>query len=250
MAEAVLQVKNVNLKFPLYSAESRSFRNAIRNVALGSRIGVNSAGKGAVEALRDINLSLYGGDRLGLVGSNGAGKTTLLKLLAGIYAPTQGGVLRNGIVTTLFDIGLGMDGDATGLENIYLASYLRGMQKKNINDITDEIVEFAELHEFIHMPVRTYSAGMATRLAFSLATAFTPDILLVDEVFGTGDAKFIKKSEKRMADLMSNARVLVIASHNTEIIKKFCNKALLMRSGQQIKLGDVDDILSLHASEL
>lgn len=243
-----LATESVFLRFPIFSAESRSLRNIAGGLGPKSRIGVGRGGSAVVETLRDINLSLEGGDRLALVGQNGSGKTTLLKLLAGIYFPTEGRLIRSGVVTTLFDISLGLDRDATGLENIYLANYLRGMPKVHIEQMVSDIVEFCELHEFMHMPVRTYSSGMATRLAFAISTAFIPDILLIDEVFGAGDLNFIEKSKARMEALLQQAKILVFASHDETLVKTFCNKGMLLKDGNQIALGDVNDVLKEYHS--
>lgn len=243
MVSPVLHADSVYLRFPIYSAESRSLRNLVAKVGSQSRIGIGRTGRAAVEALRGINLSLRGGDRLALIGRNGSGKTTLLKLLAGIYYPSEGDLHRAGVVTTIFDISLGLDPDATGFENIYLANYLRGLPKVHIERAVDDIVDFCELGEFIHMPVRTYSSGMATRLAFAISTAFVPDILLIDEVFGAGDHNFVEKSKQRMESLLEKARILVFASHDEALVKMFCNKALLMQNGEQLEFGDVEEVL-------
>ena len=245
MTISLIDVKNASLDFPLYNAESRSVKNLVKTFTK-SRFNVQENGVTSVSGLKHINLTLRGGDRIGLVGPNGAGKSTLLKLLAGIYYPTAGVVYRSGTITTLFDINLGLDTDATGMENIYLANYLRGIKRSRIHEFVEGIIEFSELNEFIHMPVRTYSSGMQTRLAFAIATAFVPDILLIDEVFGTGDANFFKKSEHRMEQLMEDASILVFASHNDILVKKFCNKAILLTNGQQVAIGEVDEILAMH----
>ena len=249
MTKAYLITESASLNFPLYSADRRSIKSLLRGAIPGARIGLRGDGEVSVEALRNINLNLEGGDRLALVGPNGAGKTTLLKLLAGIYYPTFGEIRRSGSVTTLFNIGLGLDMNATGIENIYLANYLHGMSRSHIKTFVEDVIEFSDLGQFIYMPVRTYSSGMLTRLAFAIATAFSPDILLIDEIFGTGDAKFVSKSSIRMENLMKKARILVFASHNNSLIKKLCNKALLIREGKEVALGGVDEILQLHAKE-
>lgn len=249
MVTPVLRTESVTVRFPIYSGESRSLRNVLSGIGPASRIGIGRTGRPAVNALRGINLSLHGGDRLALVGRNGSGKTTLLKLLAGIYYPSEGRVVRSGVVTTIFDISLGLDLDATGLENIYLANYLRGMPKAHIEQMVGGIIEFCDLHEFIHMPVRTYSSGMSTRLAFAISTAFVPDILLIDEVFGAGDFSFIEKSKKRMESLLQTARILVFSSHDDHLVTTFCNKGLLLRDGEQIAFGPIDEIISLYHSD-
>jgi ABC-type polysaccharide/polyol phosphate transport system ATPase subunit len=246
---SLLSAEAVSLNFPLYNAESRSLRNMISGFGTRSRIGIGERGRPTVEVLRNINLSLKSGDRLALIGPNGAGKTTLLKLLAGIYFPTIGRVIRSGRITTLFDVSLGLDLDATGVENIYLANYLRGMHKLHVERMVDDIVEFCDLREFMHMPVRTYSAGMLTRLAFAISTAFVPDILLIDEVFGAGDQIFFQKSLRRMERLLEGASILVFASHNKDLIKTFCKTATLIQDGRQVASGEIDDIFGIYEQQ-
>lgn len=245
-----IAVDNVSLDFPIYSVESRSLRNMITNVGGGGRMKSSQSGHTVVEGLRDISLNLQQGDQLGLVGSNGAGKTTLLKLLAGIYSPTRGTVRCDGVITTLFDLGLGMDDDATGRENIYLASYLRGLPKTHIESMVEEIIDFTGIGEFINLPIRTYSAGMRTRLAFAISTAFVPDVLLIDEVFGAGDKSFIEKSNQRMNELMRSARILVFASHSNELLRTFCNKGLYLKDGKTVCMGDIDEVISTYEADV
>jgi ABC-type polysaccharide/polyol phosphate transport system ATPase subunit len=243
-------VRNVSLDFPIYSAESRSLRNMALNFGSAGRMKNSAAGYMVVEALRDISFELHQGDQFGLLGPNGAGKTTLLKLIAGIYSPTRGDLLRQGMVTTLFDLGLGMEEDATGLENIFLASYLRGLPKEHIEEIVDEIIEFTGLQDFINLPIRVYSAGMRTRLAFAISTAFVPDILLIDEVFGAGDKDFIEKSNTRMRELMQSARILVFSTHSNDLLRQFCNKGLYLSDGKVVCMGDIEEVIEAYESSV
>lgn len=199
-----------------------------------------------VEGINNISISLEGGDRLALVGPNGAGKTTLLQVLAGIYFPSDGTVQRSGTLSTLLGMGMGLDLDASGMENIYISHYLFGMRNHQIRDLVDDIVDFCELDEFINMPVRTYSAGMRTRLAFAISTSFVPEVLLIDEVFGAGDKSFFEKSQRRMEAMMKKSRILVFASHNETLLKTFCNKAMLMKDGGLVEVGTIGDVLGKY----
>ena len=196
--------------------------------------------------MRDISLALETGDRVGLIGHNGAGKTTLLRLLAHIYKPSRGQYICRGQVTSLFNINLGMDMDDTGMENIYAIGMFLGMTKEEIAAKRDEVIEFSELGDFIHLPLRTYSSGMLTRLSFALATALEPDILLMDEGIGAGDASFADRVEERLSSFYQKIRTLVIASHSNELIKKLCNKALLLEHGKIKAFGEVNEVIAFY----
>lgn len=193
------------------------------------------AGKGRhrfVIALDGVSFELEAGDRLGLVGPNGAGKTTLLQVLYGIYAPTAGTVEIDGRVDALFNINLGFRREATGRRNIVLRGLINGWSTDEIEERMEEIIAFSELGDFIDLPFKTYSQGMAARLAFSIATALEPEILLMDEWIGAGDASFQQKARTRMAELAEKASIIVIASHNQALIDKMCTKVLELEAGK------------------
>ena len=193
-------LKNVNLDFPIYDVESLSIRNKISNFGkvIVNKTSTNKSGSRIVKGLKDINFNMNHGDRIALLGPNGSGKTTLLKLLAGIYSPTSGTLSKIGDTSCMLDIGFGFEQDATGYENIILSNITRGLSKDDIEKILPDIAEFSGLGEFLDMPFRTYSSGMQARLAFSSAIANTPDILLIDEFFSTGDIDFSEKSKKKV----------------------------------------------------
>ncbi|KZD05698.1 ABC transporter ATP-binding protein [Thalassospira xiamenensis] len=243
-----IRLKNVSLNYPILSGEGNSLRGLLRQTTSrkSNHIGTEENGNRYVKGLTDISLEVEEGDRIGLLGSNGAGKTTLLKTIAGIYLPSAGELKVNGRVSSLLDMGLGLDEDASGVENIYLAGYLRGRSKQETAAVLDDIIEFTEIGDFIHLPVRAYSSGMRTRLAFSIATAIVPDILLIDEVIGTGDEKFIQKSKKRMEAIMSKASILVFASHNNSLVMDYCNKGAVFEEGKMVFCGDVGDAVDCH----
>lgn len=196
-----------------------------------------------VLALKNISLHLQDGDRLGIVGPNGAGKSTLLRVLAGIYEPNIGHVSVDGEIATLFNIGLGLQAEATGYRNILLSGLISGKTRQEIMARLPEIEEFSELGEYLKLPVRTYSNGMAMRLKFAAATTFQPNILLMDEWLGAGDKKFTLKARQRMQEIVSSAGILVLASHRQRLIQNECNKILWLDSGEMKAFGAVDDIL-------
>ena len=239
-----IELHNVSVEIPIFDA-SRSFRRSLAN-RLGGEISRTDKKKVCVHALKDISFSLKAYDRVGLIGHNGAGKTTLLRLLAHIYRPTRGHYICRGKVTSLFNINLGMDLDDTGLENIRTISLFLGMPKQEIIKKRDEIIAFSELGDFIHLPLRTYSSGMLARLSFALATALEPDILLMDEGIGAGDANFADKAEQRLTNFYQNTRMLVIASHADDMIRKLCNKAILLEHGYIKAFGSVEEVIRLY----
>ena len=199
-----------------------------------------------VQALRGLKLSLEHGDRLGLVGHNGAGKTTLLRTMAGVYKPMHGVVSAKGRVIPLFDVGLGIDPEATGYENIYLRGALLGMRRREIDAVKDEIAEFTELGDYLDVPVRTYSSGMTLRLAFAVSTCVSPDILLMDEFLAVGDAHFLHKAEERLNRMISRAGIMVFASHSTELIRRLCNKVAWIDAGRVRALGAPAEVLGKY----
>jgi ABC-type polysaccharide/polyol phosphate transport system ATPase subunit len=185
-----------------------------------------------VEALKNISLEVREGERLGIIGHNGAGKSTLLKVLAGIYPPTEGRINVEGHISSLFEIALGFEPDASGWENIYYRGYLQGETPQSIKAKVQPIADFSELGDFLDMPVRYYSSGMKVRLAFSIATAIEPEVLLVDEVLSVGDKAFQEKAGKRMRDMMAKAQLIVLVSHDLDSVVKLCHRALWMDHGR------------------
>jgi ABC-2 type transport system ATP-binding protein/lipopolysaccharide transport system ATP-binding protein len=240
-----IEVSHAHLDYPLVGMGSRSFKTRLLGAATGGLISSGDAVP-VVKALRDISLFVKEGDRLGLVGHNGAGKSTLLKLFAGIYQPTVGSVKTKGRIVSTLNISLGMEPEATGIENIVIRGLLLGMKRTEINKKLDEIAAFTELGNYLNMPVRMYSSGMATRLAFATVTAMDSDILLMDEVIGTGDVAFLDKAEKRLNEFMNRNKIIVIASHHESVINKFCNKALLLEHGQILAEGTPEAVISAY----
>ena len=243
-------VDNVDLDFPIYGMQ-RSIRRALFQNAAGGFINKKDLQHRhvTVAALAGVSFQLNDGDRLGLVGHNGAGKSSLLKVLAGVYHPTRGQVWFNGKITSLFELALGVDVDDTGYETIITAGMLHGMTQSEVERKIPEIERFSELGEYLSLPIRTYSMGMTTRLGFSLATVLEPEILLLDEGIGAGDARFTARASARLEELAEQSAILVLASHSDDLIRTVCNKAALIRSGRLIKIGPVEEILSDYHTE-
>lgn len=199
-----------------------------------------------VNALNHISLDLQPNERYGVIGHNGAGKSTLLRLLGGIYPPTSGKVEVEGRVSSLFDLGLGFQMEATGWENIVLRGYLQGETPKSIQAKMDEIGEFTELGEFLEMPIRHYSPGMMVRLGFAVATAIHPEILLVDEILSVGDLAFQTKARNRMKELLDQAHLIVIVSHDMSTLADLCTKLIWMDHGKVHRIGETEEILEAY----
>lgn len=231
---ALISLKNVSVSFPIYGAGSASLKKTLASSVTGGRFG-KETGVNVVQALSNINLELKSGDRLGLVGHNGAGKSTLLRALAGVYEPSSGEFIRQGTVASLIDPALGIEPDASGIENIMLRGLVMGMSKRQVDDLTPSICEFSGLGEYVNMPVRTYSTGMLMRLAFSISTSVEADILLMDEWLSVGDADFTAKAEQRMKDVVAKSGILVLASHSPELIAKECNRVIHLEHGRIVE---------------
>jgi len=218
---ASIDAKKLSIHIPVFTNHHTSIKKKILRF-LG--YGVENSGVYTVNALNDFSISLKDGARLGLYGPNGCGKSTLLRALAGVYDPSAGDLFVNGKVASLIDILGGFDHEASGIENIYIKCLLMGLDKSEIDLIKPSIIEFAELGEFINLPIRTYSSGMLMRLGFSIVTAVKADIILMDEWLSVGDEKFIKKAEDRLQKYISQSSIFVIASHNMKLLKSLCTE--------------------------
>lgn len=235
--KAALEVKNISMLFNLSSEKQDSLKEFTIALLTGKR-----QQKDEFWALQDINFTLDPGDRLGILGFNGAGKSTLLKVISGVYRPTTGYVKKSGVIAPLLELGAGFDMEYTARENIFLYGAVLGYKKDFIETKFDEIIEFSELQKFVDVPLKNYSSGMKTRLGFSICTAVNPDILILDEVLSVGDAKFRKKSENRVKDMMKNNTTVLFVSHYVEQVLDICNKALLLDHGKALAFGDVEEI--------
>jgi len=203
-----------------------------------------------VRALRDVSLTVEEGERVGIIGPNGAGKSTLLKLLAGVYPPMRGRRLVDGRISSLFDISLGFEQDATGWENIFYRGYLQGETPRSVRAKIQPIAEFSELGDFLNMPVRYYSAGMMVRLAFSIATAVEPEILLVDEVLSVGDMAFQDKARRRMREMMGRARLIVMVSHDLDSLAALCERGVWLDQGRVRMIGPMRRVVTAYTNHV
>ena len=238
MSEPHIKASQAFVRYPIaLTGGQQSALASTARALTGGRVGHNSAVT-YIEALRDVTLSLKAGDRLGLIGRNGAGKSTMLKLLSGLLPPAKGSISIVGTRTNILSLGAGMDGEETGLQNIDHACRLLEIPRSKWASVKEDIVNFTELGEFIAMPVRTYSAGMGMRLMFAMATAYPRDILILDEVIGAGDAMFIEKAIARMQRFIEHSSILVLATHDYQLIESFCNRALYIHRGAIVADGD------------
>jgi len=245
---ATISLKNACVDFTIYNSTSRSLKNIMIG-KVGGLIKSSENGKTVVRALSNINLELKSGDKLALVGHNGAGKSTMLKLLSGVFEPTSGSCEINGKISSLLEMTMGMDFELTGRQNIIHRSILFGKTFAQSKDLIDDVAEFSQLGSYLDLPVRTYSSGMVLRLAFGLSTAINPEIVLLDEVIGVGDAAFAERAKARLTTMLSRANILVLASHNFEILREFCNVGALMKEGQIVQLGPINEILDSHLNQ-
>ena len=199
-------------------------------------------------ALKGISFEVKSGESWGLIGRNGCGKSTLLKTVSGILKPYKGSVQVNGSISPLIELGAGFDGDLTARENIFLNGGVLGYSEKFIKEKFDEIVDFAEVREFLDVPLKNFSSGMAARLGFSIATTVKPDILICDEVLAVGDFKFQEKCEKRMNELLSGGTTLLFVSHSIEQVKRLCNKAIWIDHGEMKMIGDAKEVCEAYSA--
>ncbi|MXP21602.1 ATP-binding cassette domain-containing protein [Gordonia sp. HNM0687] len=231
--------------FPIFDAKTRSLKKSVMGAA-GGVIGATESNVVVVEALKNINLHLKHGDRIGLVGHNGAGKSTLLRLLSGIYEPTRGACRVSGRVAPVFDLGVGMDPEISGYENIIIRGMFLGMTRKQMLQKIDDIAEFTELGDYLQMPLRTYSTGMRVRIALGVVTSIDPEILILDEGIGAVDADFMRKARSRLQSLVERSGILVFASHSNEFLAQLCDRALWIDHGQIRMEGDIESVVGAY----
>jgi ABC-type polysaccharide/polyol phosphate transport system ATPase subunit len=245
---ASIKLEHVYADFPIYGSQV-SFRKVLFNKAIGGLLSRADDGskRVTVRALSDVTLEVNHGDQLGIIGHNGAGKSTLLRLLAGIYEPSLGRITIEGGVSPLFNTSPGLDLDDTGYENIVTCGLFLGMSREEIAAKTPDIEQFAELGEYMSLPVRTYSTGMLVRLGFAIATAIDPEILLLDEGLGAGDARFANRVRKRIEALIGRSSIMILASHSDSMIEQMCNRAILLNHGKVVADGKPKDVIARYA---
>lgn len=246
---ASISLSNASVEIPVFAVGNNSLKTTLLRKAVGGKFGQTGTNL-IINALNDVSIEVRDGERVGLIGQNGAGKTTLLRVLAGVYPPTSGSVEVIGRVSPMFDISLGMTPDATGIENIRVCGALWGLSRAEIEAGIDDIVEFTELGDYLKIPVRTYSAGMLLRLSFAIATLRQPEILLLDEIIGVGDASFQAKAKARLQKMVSRAQILVVSSHSDLIIRDLCEKAIWLDKGSVAAFGAVNDVLAAYKASV
>ena len=229
---ARITAKNLVVDFPIYGSQSRSLKKTFIRAATGGLLARDAGDRVVVRAIDDATFSFTDGDRIGVVGHNGAGKTTLLRVITGAYEPVSGSIEVVGQVASMLGISVGIESEATGYENIFLRAAIMGLPPRKVAPLVAEICEFAELGDYINMPIRTYSSGMSMRLAFAISTCVSADIIIMDEWLSVGDAEFSKKAEARLRKILDRAKILVIASHNETLIRKNCNKIIHLSHGK------------------
>lgn len=242
-----IQVEDLSVKFRIYKNRTPSLKEFALNRVFGNKQRDQYT---EFFAVNDLSLRIESGDRLGIVGLNGAGKSTLLKTIAGIYFPHVGRIHINGKITPLMELGAGFDAEQTGWENIYLNGALLGFSPAQMKEKEKAIAEFSELGEFLDLPIKYYSSGMYGRLAFSIATMTEPEILLIDEVFATGDAHFVEKSSQRLLQLVEKSQIVVIVSHSLDQIKNLCNRVIVMNKGVILKDGPPEETLNFYNDKI
>ena len=241
MSKTAIEVNNVSMKFNLSKEKVDSLKDYILK-SIKHEIQYNE-----FWALKNVDFKVEAGDRVGILGLNGAGKSTLLKVISGVFKPTEGSVVKRGKTVPLLELGAGFDPQYTGTENIYLYGAILGYTKEFIDSKFDEIVEFSELQKFMDVPVKNYSSGMKSRLGFSIATVVEPKILILDEVLSVGDAKFRRKSEKKIMSMFDSGVTVLFVSHSLEQVVRLCNKAMILEKGQLLAYGDIGPIAEQYS---
>lgn len=236
----LIELKNLSLTFPIITEAGASLRKQLVRMSTGGVISSDNSHTVHIQALKNINLTLKDGDRVGLIGHNGSGKSTLLRTLAGIYTPSNGTISVQGSVRALFELGVGTDHELSGRANIDRLARLYGFPLEKVQADIAEIEEFCGLGGYLDLPVRSYSSGMQLRLIFAISTLYPSDILLIDEVFGVGDEAFQEKAKQRMENMMKISKIVVMASHSKELINKFCNKTIKLESGNIVEINSIE----------
>ena len=241
MGKELLRVEHVGMEFNLGKERIDDFREYVIRMLTGKKLQ-----RDEFWALKDVSFRVEEGDRIGILGLNGAGKSTLLKVIAGVFKPTEGKVVRNGKIVPLLELGAGFDKNYTGRENIFLYGAVLGYSRKYMESKFDQIVKFSGLGEFIDVPLKNYSSGMKSKLGFSIAAIAEPEILILDEVLSVGDAKFRKKSERKIKRMMKDGTAVLFVSHSIKQVQRICNKALILDHGKLVAMGDVNEMSEMY----
>lgn len=243
---ARIDLSHVSVEFPVYNINGRSFKKQFLRLATGGNVSRDANERVVIRSLNNISVTINHGDRIGLIGHNGSGKSTLLRLLAKIYEPTHGHLRVEGHISPMLDLMQGIEAEFTGYENIIMRGTVLGLTRSQINQQINEIAALTGLGDYLSMPVRTYSSGMMVRLAFAISTSISPEILLIDEIFGAGDADFMEQARRKMISLLDQSSIVVMATHSDELIQEFCNKALLLECGHIKYFGPVKEAIEVY----
>ncbi len=242
----MIKVDNVSIKFNLGVEKDNSLKMAfIRLFDKKRRVK-----KTEFWALKNVSFEVNAGDVVGIIGSNGAGKSTLLKVVSGVMKPTKGHVEVGGVISPMIELGAGFDGELTARENIYLNGAILGYSKEFLDSKFDEIVEFSELKEFLDVPVKNFSSGMTAKLAFSISTIVSPEILIVDEILSVGDIKFQEKSKNKMMSMIKGGTTVLYVSHSLDSIKELCNKVIWLDHGELVMQGNTEEVCNAYYNTL
>ena len=238
--KSIISVNNVSMVFNLASEKLDSLKEYVLKLVKGQLM------MQPFHALTDINLEIERGDAVALIGVNGCGKSTLLKIIAGVMHPTKGSVTVRGSIAPLIELGAGFDMELTARENVFLNGAVLGHDRKFMEAHFNSIIDFAELWEFVDVPVKNFSSGMIARLGFAIATEVRADVLIVDEVLAVGDFRFQQKCQARMADMMSGGTTLLFVSHDPDQVRKLCKKAVWLKKGHMMKYGEVNEVCDAY----
>ncbi len=244
-----INLEQVDVEYPLFDAGAQDLQRRIVNLVTFKKVKPSFTPVKVVNALKNISFRLDPGSAVGLIGRNGSGKSTLLKVMAGVMEPSRGSIWRCGKINAILTIGSGMESELNGYQNIQRLGLLWGLSVEEIRGLVPDIIEFSQLGDFIYLPVRTYSSGMRMRLAFAIATVGTPDILLIDEVFGVGDSQFRERAKQRISKLLQRSRIVVISSHADDLIREFCTRCLYLENGRIKAYGDTDEVIKLYHAD-
>ncbi|QOX65066.1 ABC transporter ATP-binding protein [Anoxybacterium hadale] len=244
MTEYAIEVNDVTMRYNLAREKVDSLKEYfVRNIKKNNQ-------RDEFYAVKNVSFKIEKGDSFAIVGSNGSGKSTLLKMIAGIYKPTQGNIIVRGTIAPMIELGAGFDSDLTAAENVFLNGAVLGYSRAYMKQYYEGIIDFAELWEFVDVPVKNYSSGMKARLGFSIATAVQPDILIVDEILSVGDANFRKKCEQRMGEMKDRGTTMILVSHSMEQVLKTCNKAMWINKGDMMCIGDVEEVQKYYSASI
>ena len=245
-----ISLRHAGVEFPIYQAGARSLKKMLITGTTRGNLARDAHDRVMVRALHDITLDIANSERVGVIGANGSGKTTLLKLLAGIYKPTQGQIRISGHTTALINTSVGLNPDATGRENIILRGLYMDVHPRQMRERVEQVAEFTELDSYLDMPVRTYSSGMMVRLAFAVSTCIQPEILILDEWLGAGDAKFLEKAQRRMREFVDGSSIVVLASHSLDLVTQWCSRVIYLRSGEIRAIGPVREVIERYKQDV